>query len=417
MLDALTPKEQLSVFRIAIQDYAETAGEVLLGMEASTTRELLGQLENEEIALVLSSLPVDDAVSVVDHLPEHLHEEILGLIKGPENLELATQLTYAEESAGRIMATEFFSLRQDTTVQDAIGSLRELGEIEMVFYLYVTDDDGELAGVTSLRRLLTNAPETPLGEIMDASMIKVTTETDQEVVAQLASRYDLLAIPVTDDFNRLVGIVTVDDLIDIVQEEAEEDFLRMVGSSEDELLYKERAWRVARIRLPWLLVNLCGLFATGMMFKYFEVTLQEALFIVFFAPVIMGMGGNIGAQTTTITVRGIATGRLSRGQGRVRAFLGQQLRVGALLGLTCGPIAALGAVLMEREIVLGVVVAASLVIGMTLASVNGSVVPLVFDRLGVDPAVAAGPMVTTTSDMIGIAVYFGIAATMVGWFT
>ena len=413
VLDALTPQEQLTIFRIVMQEYTDTAGEVLLDMDPSAARELLTRLEHEEIAAAVRTLAIDDAVALVDFVPEEQREEILALIKGRENRELATQLTYAGDSAGRIMNTVFFSLTEETTVKEAISVLREVGQVEMVLYLYVTRANGELAGVTSLRRLLISSTDTPLSEIMDSSVIKVTTETDQEEVAQLASKYDLLAIPVTDDFNRLVGIVTVDDVIDIVQEEAEEDFLRLVGTSEDELLYRERAWRVARIRLPWLLINLCGLFVTGIIFKSFEVTLEEALFVVFFAPVIMGMGGNIGAQTTTITVRGLATGRLGQGSGRIPAFLWQQFRVGAILGVTCGPIAALGAVAMERNPMLGVVVALSLFVGMTLASLNGSVVPLLFDRLGVDPAVAAGPMVTTTSDMVGIAVYFGIAAVMI----
>jgi magnesium transporter len=285
----------------------------------------------------------------------------------------------------------------------------------MVFYVYVISSEGSLVGVTSLRQLLLARPEQLLGEIMTRSLIVVTSDTDQEEVARLASRYDLLAIPVVDTDNVLIGIVTVDDIVDVVQEEAEEDIFKMVGTSDNELWYRERSWKVARIRLPWLLVNLTGLFVTGMLFKYFEVTLSEALFLVFFAPVIMGMAGNIGSQTSTIAVRGIATGRLVPGQGRLRAFFLQQARVGLLLGVVCAPLAAGVALVLERNWALSALVALSLFVAVSLAAISGSVIPLVFERFGIDPAVAAGPMVTTTSDWVGIVIFFGLAAGIPDW--
>ncbi len=413
ILEGLTPAEQLEVFGIAIDDYRSVAGEVLVGMEPSRLHQLLGLLEPERISAVLEEMPVDDAVHVVEHLPEELRESVLASRGLAGATDLQNQLTYADDSAGRLMTTEYLAFEETTPAGEAIARIQEMSQVEMFFYLYVVNSEDELVGVVSLRRLLLTPPGKSLREIMDPSVLAVTTETDQEEVAQLSTRYNLLAVPVTDEVGKLVGVVTIDDVIDVVQEEAEEDFFRMVGSSEDELLYRERSWKVARIRLPWLLINLGGLFLTGLLFKWFDSTLQEALFLVFFAPVIMGMGGNIGAQTSTIAVRSLATGRLTSGQGRVKAFLGQQARVGLLIGMTVAPIAALGALLMERSPMLGVVVALSLFVAITLATLNGSVVPLVFERLGIDPAVAAGPMVTTTSDMIGIAVYFGFAALMI----
>ncbi|MEM9407500.1 MAG: magnesium transporter, partial [Acidobacteriota bacterium] len=358
-------------------------------------------------------LQMDDTVALVDVLPEELREQVVGLMEVSEGDELQTQLTYADDSAGRIMNTEFFALSEETTVGQAISRLRELGEVEMVFYLYVVDDEGDLSGVTSLRQLLLTDPGERLGDIMNRSVIRVHTETDQEEVAQLASRYDLLAIPVTDEINRLVGIVTVDDVIDIVQEEAEEDFFKMVGTTDDELLYQAKSWKVARIRLPWILVNLVGLCVTGVLMELFQVRLQEALFLIMGAPVVMGMGGNIGAQTSTIAVRGISTGRLSPGSGRNMAFVLQQVRVGLLLGLVSGLLVALGAWLVERNPTFSLIVGVSLVAAILLASFTGSIVPLLFERFGVDPAVAAGPMVTTTSDIMGIVVYFSLAFAMI----
>ena len=414
-LELMTPSEQLAVLQIAIREYKDVAGEVLLGMEPGSMLGLLEQLEPEQIADIVRPMKVDDAVAVVEVLPEEKKEQVVGLVELREGDELQTQLTYADDSAGRIMNTEFFALPAETTVGQAVSSLRQLGEVEMVFYLYVVDEDGDLVGVTSLRQLLLADPSDTLGAIMNTSVIRVTTETDQEEVAQLASRYDLLAIPVTDEVDRLVGIVTVDDVIDIVQEEAEEDFFKMVGTTDDELLYQARSWKVARIRLPWILVNLVGLCATGFLMEHFQVRLQDALFLIFGAPVVMGMGGNIGAQTSTIAVRGISTGRLSPSSGRTLPFVMQQLRVGLLLGVVSGVLVAGGAYLVEQNPMFALIVAVSLVVAILLASLTGSVVPILFERFGVDPAVAAGPMVTTTSDIMGIVVYFSLAFALFDW--
>jgi magnesium transporter len=414
VLENLTPEEQERVFAVALRDYHEAAGEVLVGMDPAARQTLVERLAPQEIVRVIDPLAVDDAAEVVESLPDELKEDVLELVSGPESEELQTHLDYRDDTAGRLMTTEFFALPETTTVGEAIGRIREVGDYEMIFYLYVTNELGQLAGVTSLRQLLLSQPGRTLSEIMNRAVIRVRTDTDQEEVARLVSHYDLLAVPVTDETDRLVGIVTVDDVVDVVREEAEEDFLRMVGTSEDELVHRERSWRVARIRLPWILVNLAGQGATALLYKRFELTLGQALFLVFFAPLIMGMGGNIGSQTSTIAVRSIATGRLG-GQGRGRAFLAQQARVGALLGLLCAPVAAVGAYLLERNVAFAALVGLALFVAVTLASLNGSVVPLVFERFGVDPAVAAGPMVTTLSDIIGLTVYFGMAAAAIEW--
>jgi magnesium transporter len=257
--------------------------------------------------------------------------------------------------------------------------------------------------------LLLSRPEKRLAEVMTRSVIKVNTGTDQEEVAQLAARYSLLAVPVTDDANHLVGIVTLDDIIDVVSEEATEDFLKMVGTSDGELVYEARSFRVAGIRLPWLLFNLVGLVLAGALIGFFEVTLREALFLFTFVPAIMGMGGSIGSQTSTIAVRGLATGRIALGEGSVRRFLWQQIKIGAILGVVCATVVGLGAMVWEASLAYGLVVGLSLFLAVMLASANGAMIPIVFERLGVDPAVAAGPLVTTSNDITGVLIYFGLA--------
>lgn len=412
-LRSLTPDEQLGVFRILVSDYVESAGEVLTELESPQRTGIIERLSPEQIASVLEPMSVDDAVFVVASLPPGLQKRVSELVERPELAEVQSHLAYPEDSAGRIMDPQFFALPETTTVQRAIAAIQKKGEIENVFYVYIVDHHNHLVGVVSLRQILLSPPDQTLSEIMTRSLIKAHTHTDQEEVAQLAARYDLLAIPVVDDDNRLVGIVTVDDIIDVVREEATEDFFKMVGTSDNELLYQERSFKVAGIRLPWILVNLVGLVITGMLLRSFQVSLREALFLLTFVPVIMGMGGNIGSQTSTIAVRGLASGRIGAGQGRVRRFLLQQIRVGAVLGLVCALIVGLGALVLESNVAYSAVVGGSLFMAIWIASLMGALIPLLFQRLGIDPAIASGPLVTTSSDIIGICIYFGLASLLI----
>ena len=405
----MTPDAQMSIFRVLMEDYPDSAAEVLGKVDTPDLQGLVEDLSERQVAAVFERMSVDDAVAVVESLPPELEEKVLEIVDVRNLDEVQAHLTYSDDSAGRLMVPSYLALNAETTVQEAIATIRSSEEVDNIFYLYVVDQGNHLVGVASLRQLLLSTPETRLEEVMARSVIKVDTSTDQEEVAKLAARYDLLAVPVTDDMNRLLGIVTVDDIIDVVKEEATEDFFKMVGTSDDELVYEDRSFKVARFRLPWLLVNLVGLIGAGMLLKYFEVTLQEALVLVFFLPVVMGMGGNVGSQTATITVRGLATGRIGRGRLELRKFVWQQLKVGAILAVSCSVVVALGALVLEKDPSYALIVGASLMLVVALAAVNGACVPLIFQKLGIDPAVASGPLVTTSNDITGILIYFGIA--------
>jgi len=405
----LTPAEQLEVFGVLIADHLETAGEVLTELDSPIQQELLEGLSTQDIARVLDKMSVDDAVALVDSLPDDLRDRLLEIVDRKDLSEVQEHLTYGDDTAGRIMDTDLLALSEETTVAETISYIQKEGDLDNVFYLYVVDKDHHLVGVTSLRQLLLSAPERTLENVMARSLIKVDTDTDQEDVAQLAARYNLLAIPVTDEANHLVGIVTLDDIIDVIEDEATEDFYKMVGTSDDELVYQDRSFKVAGIRLPWLLFNLTGLVLAGALISFFEVTLKEALFLFAFVPAIMGMGGNIGSQTSTIAVRGLATGRIVLGEGSVKQFLWQQIKVGTILGVFCASVVGLGAMLWQANPVYGAVVGLSLFVAVMFASVFGVLIPIVFEKLGVDPAVAAGPLVTTSNDITGVVIYFGLA--------
>jgi magnesium transporter len=311
------------------------------------------------------------------------------------------------------MVPDFIALRGNTTAGEAIKSLqKEHLDVEMPFYLYVVDSNGKLIGVSSLRQLVVVPPETPLKDFMTRDVFAVKTDMDQEEVAKIVARYDILAVPVVDDTNQLVGIVTVDDIIDIIREEATEDILKMAGVGGEEFVETQSVFRSTRIRLPWLSASCIGGIVAFLIIGHYEGSLSKVAYLAAFIPVIMGMGGNIGTQTSTIVVRGLATGRLNIRDAWSVVF--KEFAVGFILGtiygLLVGSVAQLRYSMFQVAISVGLAVISS----MSIAALVGSLVPMGFAKINIDPAIASGPFVTTAIDIISVAFYFIIATTLLG---
>ena len=398
-------KEQKILFNL-IED-PETAAYVLSELDHITGAQLLEQIDKETITEVLQEMPYDDAVDIIRNMPEELAEEILTSMQDEDSEEIEQLLLYDEDTAGGIMSPEIFSLNQDLSVREAIEAVQQAEDVEMVFYLYVTDEHNHLVGVLSLRQLLTVSPGKRLKDIMIREVISVRTDMDQEEVAQLVAKYNILAIPVVDDANKLMGLITVDDVIDVMRQEATEDIYKMAGASEEELLYGNRAFQIARLRLPWLITNLFGGIITGYLMWLFKATLAEVIALITFIPVITGMGGNVGGQSSTIVVRGFATGRIEF--STLRQVFFKELRVGMIMGLVCGLTVGLVAIVWHHNPFLGLVVALAMVAAMTVAACMGVLAPSFFKKLGIDPAIASSPFVQTANDITGILIYFGTA--------
>jgi magnesium transporter len=398
-------KEQRILFNLI--EEPETAAYVLSELDHSTGAQLLEQIEKETITEVLQEMPYDDAVEIIRNMPEELAEEILNIMQDEHSEEIEQLLQYEEDTAGGIMATEIFSLEENLTVREAIVALQEAKDVEMVFYVYVTDEHNHLVGVLSLRQLLIVPPNTKLKNIMTRDVISVRTDMDQEEVAQLVAKYNILAIPVVDEGNKLVGIITVDDVIDVMRQEATEDMYRMAGASDEELLYGYQSFKIARLRLPWLVTNLFGGVITGYLMWLFKVTLKEVIALISFIPVITGMGGNVGGQSATIVVRGFATGRVDF--SILRKVFFREMRVGLIMGSVCGLVIGLVALVWHHNPYLGVVVAIAMVTAMTVAASMGVLAPSFFKKIGIDPAIASSPFVQTANDITGILIYFGTA--------
>jgi len=406
----LTFNEQRKLFAV-IED-VEIKGVILEDLDEDTLLALTEAMAVEEIVEILESMPKDDAADLVGRLPEETADTVLEKMKKEGSEEVEDLLGYDDDTAGGIMVPDFIALGEDMTAAQAITLLQtDYQDVEMPFYLYVVDEYGKLVGVSSLRQLVVVKPDTQLRDFMATDVMSVQTHVDQEEVAKLVARYDFLAVPVVDDTNRLVGIVTVDDVIDIFREEATEDILKMAGAGED-FIESKSILRSARIRMPWLLASALGGVLAFLVIGHYEGSLIKVAYLAAFIPVIMGMGGNIGTQSSTIVVRGLATGRI-----HVQDFQSVILRefttgliLGLLYGLLVGSVAQFSYGRQAVAFSVGLAVLSS----MTVAALVGSLVPMVFARANIDPAVATGPFVTTAIDIISVFFYFEIATSLLG---
>jgi magnesium transporter len=393
-------------------DEIEIKGEIFSNVDKDTFLNLIEEMTLDEMVEILDLMPKDDVADLLGHLPVEKSDAVLEMMKKEGSEEVEGLLHYGDDTAGGIMVPDFIALREDTTAREAIESLQEEHlDVEMPFYLYVVDSNGKLIGVSSLRQLVVVPPNTPLKDFMTTDVFAVKTGMDQEEVAKIVARYDILAVPVVDDTNQLMGIVTVDDVIDIIREEATEDILKMVGAGE-EFVETKSIFKNIKMRMPWLFASCIGGIVASFIIGYFQSSLSRLAYLAAFIPVIMGMGGNIGVQSATITVRGLATGRLAIRD--IWSVVFKQLVVGMMLGLFYGLIVGTVAQLKYTRGLFAISVALAVFASMTLAALAGSLVPMTLAKINVDPAIASGPFVTTAIDIISVTFYFIIATTLLG---
>ena len=402
--------EQDTVF--AMMRPSEKTVEFLNELDEAITIRIVENETPSRIAEILEEASSNEQAYLMGLVEETYAASVIDLFKAEEQEELEEMMAYPEDSAGILMYTDVFTLHEETRAKEAIAALQDQEEAEMVFYLYAIDNEGALTGVISLRDLVTTPSDTMLRDIMTKKVQAVRPETDQEEVARIVSQYNFLAVPVIDSDEKLLGIVTVDDVVDVIREEATEDFLKMVGAGEDREILLKSSWENARIRLPWLFASWVGGIIAAYIIGVFDNILQNTIALAAFIPVIIGMGGNIGTQSSTIIVRGLATGRV--GFENSSKILFKEIRVGLILGILYGILLGLFAIFRFLDIspILGLVVGLSICASMLIAATIGSLVPLILDRFDIDPAVATGPFVTTAIDILGVALYFIIAGAL-----
>jgi len=406
----LAPHEQKLV--ISQVDDDETAANVLVQLDDTDFKLLAADFEFDRLVRLLNIMEVDDEADIIQLLPDDIRERVLEAIHHKDKEHVEEILTYAEDSAGGIMQPLVFVTHEDTTCRDAINHLHEAaGDLEMIFYLYVENDVGQLVGVTSLRALLTHPPSTILNDFMITEVITVAPETDQEEVAHFVSRYDLLAVPVVDEGRRLLGIVTIDDVVDVIQDEALEDMLLMAGVADEVDPTGGSVFKAARQRAAWLFITLIGGIAMAEVIGTFEEPMKQLPVLAGFIPVMMGMGGNVGVQAATIAVQKIATGH-AKVTGLLK-MAWHEMRVGLIMGCAFAFILG-GYSWLTGDYLLAIAVSTSIVATVTVAASFGMMVPYTFHRFGVDPAIATGPFVTTGIDVVAILIYFGTSMSILG---
>lgn len=406
-IEGLPEAMQAIAFRLLSKDEAIEVYEYL---DSSIQQTLIDELKRQDVLDIVDRMSPDDRARLFDELPATVVRRLLEQLSPTERQATAQLLGYTAGTAGRLMTPEYISLKESFTVAQTLDRIRNLANVtETIYYLYVTDAARRLTGILSLRDLVTAQPNQTVGEIMTRDVIFVHTDTDQEEVARLIGRYDFLAVPVVDREQRLVGIVTVDDVIDILEQETTEDIYKLGGvQSGGDNYFQTDLLTVARKRVVWLFVLLVTNTVTGTIIKSEEDLLQKVVALAAFIPLLTGTGGNVGAQSSTVVIRGMNTDEI-RAMGPLQV-IGREAIAGAMLGVMLGSLATVWAYwLLQGDLAVASAVGISLVAISVLASVAGSGLPFVFRRVGLDPALMSAPFITTAVDVLGVLIYFNLA--------
>ena len=409
LIEVLPPEQRPRLVELLGIDFDFTA---LTEVADAVREEILEELPPHAVAKGVSEIESDDAVAILEDLPKDEQAEILEQLPQPERTALARSLDYPEESAGRRMQTEFIAVPPSWNVGQAIDYLRETQELpERFFEVYVSDENGRFRGAVPLDRLLRSKRPVPISDLMEPERRRIRADEDQEEVARLFQRYDLVAAPVVDADDRLVGIITFDDVADVIEEEAEEDIHALGGITRDEEL-SDSVWTIARGRFNWLLVNLATAFLASSVLGLFEGQLQKMVALAVLAPIVASQGGNATTQTMTVAVRALATRDLTDSNAW-RVIL-RELMVGLLNGIAFAVITGAAAYVWFKVPGLGFVIGLAMVCNLLAAALGGILIPLALHRLRVDPAVASSPFVTTVTDVVGFFSFLSIASLWFG---
>ena len=417
MLQDLSAENQAIVYRLLSKD---TALFVFERLDTSDQQKLIRSFTEESAVEIITALEPDERVRLFDEMPESFTKKMLSALS-PEEREMTNLLMgYKIQTAGHIMTPEYIRISRNMTVAEALEKVKANADKETIYTIYITDDARVLEGVISLRHLWVADPDKKVEEVMEKIVAKVSTDTDQEEVARLLQRLDWLAVPVVDNEGRLVGIVTIDDAVDILEEEATEDIFDAAGLADvagteadrSELLTKGSIWRIWAVRLPFLVITLAAGMVAGLIIEGFEEILESVVIVAFFIPLIMDMGGNVGTQSSTVFARGVVLGHINTKQF-LKPFL-KELSVGFSMGFMVGVVACVLITIWQGIPTLGIAVGIALIATMTLASALGFLVPFALIKLNVDQAAGSAPVITSIKDISGLFIYFALIATLMG---
>jgi len=401
ILEHLAPDDWLMLFELLD---AQTASQVLLELQPGVRQLLLEPLSSERLTSIVSQLDSDDATDLVAELPEEVARKVLAAIPREDSAEVEELLRYPDDTAGGIMAREFIALNRTATIKKALQEVRKMAKLGgQVLNVYVIDSDGKLCGYVSLQNLVVHSPNRKLYKVMDPEVVSVKADLDQEAVAEIFKKYDMLSLPVVDSENRVIGRITVDDVVDVIVEENTEDIQKMAGLAGAETA-GSTIFQASRIRLPWLLLAFAGELVSVFVLMSFRASIEKVVAAAFFIPIIMALGGNAGIQSSALVVRGLATGEIWLGKTRKRVL--KEMGVALTNGVVLSTLIFAVSLVWFNDARFGLTVGISLLIVVTNATVVGAMVPLGLAKLKFDPALATGPLITTSNDAFGLLIYF-----------
>jgi len=413
LLEQIDDKKTIVAFRLLSKDMAVEVFAHLSPEKQSAISKLTNE---DELNSIVNELFFDDMIDFLEEMPANIVKRILKNSTETERKLVNQFLKYPNSSAGGLMTIELVDLNKHMTVAQALERIRATApDKETIYTCYCVDSHRKLEGTVSLKDLILNQPETVLEDIMRKDVLSVNTHEDQEHIASLFKKYDLLSLPVVDHEKRLVGIITVDDVVDVIERENTEDFHMMAavhGNTKKDKLLEVSVPHAIRMRLPWLIITLFGGMLAGGVIQIFEEALTAVIVLAMFIPVIMDMGGDIGIQTSTIVIRGLATGDIN--QKNVWQSLFREILIGVSMGVICGVVIGAAGQVWQGVPMLGVAVGGAMITTITGASFLGAFLPIIFDRFGVDPAIVSGPLITTIKDITGLLIYFEIASLVMG---
>ncbi|WP_221563870.1 magnesium transporter [Alkalihalobacillus sp. TS-13] len=393
----------------------EEMADIFEKIDLEDTKGYLFEMEPFYAAKMLGDMYADDAVDVLNDLEAEQLASYLTIMDNEAAQEIKELLHYEEKTAGSIMTTEFVAIRANQSVTQAMEILRkEAPDAETIYYVFVVDENKKLVGVISLRDLIIAEEDTLVNEVMNERVVAISVGEDQEEAARMMKDYDFLALPVVDFQNHLLGIITVDDIVDVIDEEASEDYSKLAAVSDMDSADRS-PMQAAKRRLPWLIILLFLGMITASLIGQFEETLNQVAILAVFIPLIAGMAGNTGTQALAVAVRGIATGDTDKQD--VRSLILREAGTGLITGASCGSVITIVVYLWQNSIYLGLLVGASILLTLIVATLAGALIPLLMHKMKIDPAVASGPFITTINDIISVLIYFGLATTFINYFT
>ena len=413
LMDHLIFRDKLILFNVILEKDMEKTGEVLSEIDPEDAASIIKELQLEQITELFQIVPSDDVASILDILPDDFKESILNAMEEKPSEDIKGLLHYEEETAGRIMSPEFYALDHNTNVSDAKTAMQLEGDVESAFYLYAVDDENRLVGVVSLRQLLFAPPNTPLRDIMVKDVISVHPETDQEEVARYVADYNFVAIPVVDSESTLIGVVTVDDIIDVIDKEATEDIYKMVSLDTTDRI-QDSAFKSIKKRLPFLMFSLITASLAPFVVNHFKATIKEFVTLAVFLPLVMALGGIAGNQTIAIIVREIAIGQADWLTAR-KALL-KELLVGIGNGIIIGSILAAASYLLIQNPYLGLILGLAIIINLFIAALVGTLIPLFLKLIKLDPALGSVNLLTMCTDTIGVLSFLGLGTIFLKFF-